>query len=49
MPCIVREGESRRWCQQCGKFQPLVDFEAQKRTCRRKVGLWPRAACAQSA
>ncbi|KAI3430831.1 hypothetical protein D9Q98_009242 [Chlorella vulgaris] len=37
MPCIVREGESRRWCQQCGKFQPLVEFEAQKRTCRRKL------------
>jgi hypothetical protein len=31
---IVRNGESKRFCQRCGGFHPLQDFEGDKRSCR---------------
>ncbi|KAL4424300.1 hypothetical protein ABPG75_001601 [Micractinium tetrahymenae] len=33
-PCIVRDGQQVRFCQQCGRFQPLEDFDDNKRSCR---------------
>ncbi|KAK3039036.1 hypothetical protein RJ639_027521 [Escallonia herrerae] len=34
---VVLEGESKRYCQQCGKFHILSDFDEGKRSCRRKL------------
>ncbi|KAL9671183.1 hypothetical protein QQ045_008749 [Rhodiola kirilowii] len=34
---IVLDGESKRYCQQCGKFHVLSDFDEGKRSCRRKL------------
>ncbi|CAL9116363.1 unnamed protein product [Musa acuminata var. zebrina] len=36
-PCVVLDGQSKRYCQQCGKFHMLSDFEEGKRSCRRKL------------
>ncbi|PRW21027.1 ligase [Chlorella sorokiniana] len=37
MPGIVKDGRVLRFCQQCGRFQPIEDFDESKRTCRRKL------------
>nr|XP_009402789.1 PREDICTED: squamosa promoter-binding-like protein 9 isoform X1 [Musa acuminata subsp. malaccensis] len=34
---VVLDGESKRYCQQCGKFHMLSDFDEGKRSCRRKL------------
>ncbi|XP_021726877.1 squamosa promoter-binding-like protein 7 [Chenopodium quinoa] len=34
---VVIEGETKRYCQQCGKFHLLSDFDEGKRSCRRKL------------
>ncbi|RAL44312.1 hypothetical protein DM860_015672 [Cuscuta australis] len=34
---VVLDGESKRYCQQCGKFHVLLDFDEGKRSCRRKL------------
>ncbi|PSC74248.1 squamosa promoter-binding 6 isoform X1 [Micractinium conductrix] len=34
IPSIIRDGIEVRFCQQCGRFQPLPDFDADKRSCR---------------
>ncbi|GFP81884.1 squamosa promoter-binding-like protein 7 [Phtheirospermum japonicum] len=34
---VVLDGESKRYCQQCGKFHLLPDFDEGKRSCRRKL------------
>ncbi|PIN10142.1 hypothetical protein CDL12_17269 [Handroanthus impetiginosus] len=34
---VVLDGESKRYCQQCGKFHLLSDFDESKRSCRRKL------------
>nr|QTM66375.1 squamosa promoter-binding-like protein SPL5 [Osmanthus fragrans] len=34
---VVLDGESKRYCQQCGKFHTLSDFDEGKRSCRRKL------------
>ncbi|XP_022854475.1 squamosa promoter-binding-like protein 7 isoform X1 [Olea europaea var. sylvestris] len=34
---VVLDGESKRYCQQCGKFHILSDFDEGKRSCRRKL------------
>lgn len=34
---VVIDGESKRYCQQCGKFHVLSDFDEGKRSCRRKL------------
>ncbi|KAL2530713.1 Squamosa promoter-binding-like protein 7 [Forsythia ovata] len=34
---VVLDGESMRYCQQCGKFHILSDFDEGKRSCRRKL------------
>ncbi|KAG0488138.1 hypothetical protein HPP92_006949 [Vanilla planifolia] len=31
------DGEEKRYCQQCGKFHALLDFDEGKRSCRRKL------------
>jgi hypothetical protein len=31
---IVRDGVHQRFCQQCGRFHPLQDFDGAKRSCR---------------
>ncbi|XP_073137994.1 squamosa promoter-binding-like protein 7 [Henckelia pumila] len=42
LPCanastVVLDGENKRYCQQCGKFHVLLDFDEGKRSCRRKL------------
>ncbi|CAD5181447.1 unnamed protein product, partial [Musa acuminata subsp. malaccensis] len=34
---VVLDGEHKRYCQQCGKFHVLPDFDEGKRSCRRKL------------
>ncbi|KAL8486299.1 hypothetical protein ACS0TY_023127 [Phlomoides rotata] len=34
---VVLDGEIKRYCQQCGKFHILSDFDEDKRSCRRKL------------
>ncbi|XP_072959951.1 squamosa promoter-binding-like protein 9 isoform X2 [Typha angustifolia] len=34
---VVLDGEHKRYCQQCGKFHILPDFDEGKRSCRRKL------------
>ncbi|KAL5541765.1 hypothetical protein UlMin_009475 [Ulmus minor] len=34
---VVIDGETKRYCQQCGKFHVLSDFDEGKRSCRRKL------------
>lgn len=34
---VLIEGEDKRYCQQCGKFHLLADFDEGKRSCRRKL------------
>ncbi|KAL5701518.1 Squamosa promoter-binding-like protein [Ranunculus cassubicifolius] len=34
---VLLDGEYKRYCQQCGKFHLLPDFDEGKRSCRRKL------------
>jgi hypothetical protein len=34
---IIREGKRMRFCQQCGKFQDLAEFDKGKRSCRERL------------
>ncbi|KAL8216520.1 hypothetical protein R6Q57_023357 [Mikania cordata] len=34
---VVLDGQDKRYCQQCGKFHLLSDFDEGKRSCRRKL------------
>ncbi|KAG2727300.1 hypothetical protein I3760_01G151200 [Carya illinoinensis] len=34
---VVLDGDAKRYCQQCGKFHILSDFDEGKRSCRRKL------------
>ncbi|XP_043709353.1 squamosa promoter-binding-like protein 7 [Telopea speciosissima] len=34
---VILDGLSKRYCQQCGKFHILSDFDEGKRSCRRKL------------
>ncbi|XWS13986.1 hypothetical protein CRYUN_Cryun36dG0085300 [Craigia yunnanensis] len=34
---VLIDGETKRFCQQCGKFHLLSDFDEGKRSCRRKL------------
>ncbi|CAO2821924.1 unnamed protein product [Amaranthus hypochondriacus] len=34
---VLLHGETKRYCQQCGKFHVLSDFDEGKRSCRRKL------------
>ncbi|PSS33929.1 Squamosa promoter-binding-like protein [Actinidia chinensis var. chinensis] len=34
---VVLDGQKKRYCQQCGKFHILSDFDEGKRSCRRKL------------
>ncbi|KAE9591416.1 putative transcription factor SBP family [Lupinus albus] len=34
---VLLHGEANRYCQQCGKFHILLDFDEGKRSCRRKL------------
>ncbi|KAJ6808869.1 squamosa promoter-binding-like protein 9 [Iris pallida] len=34
---VAIDGADRRYCQQCGKFHLLTDFDEDKRSCRRKL------------
>lgn len=34
---VVLDGETKRYCQQCGKFHVISDFDEGKRSCRRKL------------
>lgn len=37
LPSLVVEGQTIRFCQQCGRFQLLADFEGDRRSCRTKL------------
>ncbi|KAF8765656.1 hypothetical protein HU200_008151 [Digitaria exilis] len=34
---VMLDGVQKRYCQQCGKFHVLLDFDEDKRSCRRKL------------
>ncbi|CAK7332905.1 unnamed protein product [Dovyalis caffra] len=34
---VALDGQTKRYCQQCGKFHVLSDFDEGKRSCRRKL------------
>ncbi|GAB4816875.1 hypothetical protein N2152v2_003921 [Parachlorella kessleri] len=34
MPALVQQGKTLRWCQQCGRFQGLDEFDGDRKTCR---------------
>lgn len=34
---VMLDGEEKRYCQQCGKFHVLHDFDEDKRSCRQKL------------
>ncbi|CAN6451174.1 unnamed protein product [Victoria cruziana] len=36
-PTVMLDGHLNRYCQQCGKFHVLSDFDEGKRSCRRKL------------
>ncbi|KAL4430673.1 hypothetical protein ABPG75_005929 [Micractinium tetrahymenae] len=36
-PVVQKDGRPHRFCQQCGKFQPLEDFDGDKRSCRARL------------
>ncbi|KAK9858841.1 hypothetical protein WJX84_006903 [Apatococcus fuscideae] len=36
---LLKDGEAQRFCQQCGRFHPLEDFDADKRSCRARLQL----------
>ena len=35
--CLDVHGHNVRFCQQCGRFQPLEDFDGKKRSCRERL------------
>jgi len=35
--CLKVDGQYIRFCQQCGRFQLLSEFDAEKRSCRQKL------------
>lgn len=37
MDYIVRDGEKLRFCQQCGRFHQLTEFDSNKRSCRERL------------
>ena len=37
IPSIVREGARQRFCQQCGRFHDLGEFDGDKRSCRARL------------
>lgn len=37
IPSIVREGARHRFCQQCGRFHDLGEFDGDKRSCRARL------------
>lgn len=37
MESLLKDGELQRFCQQCGRFQPLGDFDDNKRSCRERL------------
>ncbi|KAJ9523816.1 hypothetical protein QJQ45_020003, partial [Haematococcus lacustris] len=36
-PFVIKDGIQQRFCQQCGRFQPLSEFEGIKRSCRARL------------
>ena len=34
---VCLDGELQRFCQQCNRLQPLVDFEGSRRSCRKSL------------
>ena len=37
IPCITREGTRQRFCQQCGRFHNIGEFDGDKRSCRARL------------
>ena len=33
-PSIIKDGMQQRFCQQCGRFHELTEFDGNKRSCR---------------
>jgi hypothetical protein len=38
-PSVVKDGVRQRFCQQCGRFQQLHEFEGTKRSCKARWDL----------
>ncbi|KAG2442149.1 hypothetical protein HYH02_009637 [Chlamydomonas schloesseri] len=36
-PCIIKDGLQQRFCQQCGRFHELSEFDNNKRSCRARL------------
>mmetsp|Transcript_33201 Transcript_33201/g.94048 ORF Transcript_33201/g.94048 Transcript_33201/m.94048 type:complete len:653 (-) Transcript_33201:533-2491(-) len=36
-PMVVRNNQQERFCQQCGRFHPMDDFDGDKRSCRSRL------------
>lgn len=34
---VLKDGRKQRFCQQCGKFHPLDEFQGQKKSCRSRL------------
>jgi hypothetical protein len=37
VPSVVRNNRQQRFCQQCGRFHPLEEFDGTKRSCRSRL------------
>jgi len=37
LPAIVKDGRLQRFCQQCGRFHPLVAFDGARKSCREQL------------
>ena len=37
IPCIIRNGNGQRFCQQCGRFHNISEFDGDKRSCRARL------------
>ncbi|KAJ7569213.1 hypothetical protein O6H91_01G067200 [Diphasiastrum complanatum] len=35
--CVIANGQNQRFCQQCSRFQPLLEFDEGKRSCRKRL------------
>ncbi|KAI8471023.1 MAG: SBP domain-containing protein, partial [Monoraphidium minutum] len=36
-PSIMRDDQSQRFCQQCGRFHGVAEFDGMKRSCRSRL------------
>lgn len=49
VPSIIREGVRQRFCQQCGRFHDIGEFDGDKRSCRARLQVRTSHALADTA